>query len=66
LHDHAHALYFCLLSCALLLATPALTGIRTNKEVKMGIHNSMERFLATLDSFLASNGARLQVRDGGG
>lgn len=28
----------------------------------MGVHNSMERFLATLDSFLANNGARLQVR----
>ncbi|KAG2447989.1 hypothetical protein HYH02_007017 [Chlamydomonas schloesseri] len=39
---------------------PRPLGIRTNKEVKMGIHNSMERFLATLDSFLASNGARLQ------
>ncbi len=30
----------------------------------MGIHNSMERFLATLDSFLANNGARLQVGAG--
>lgn len=27
----------------------------------MGIHNAMERFLATLDSFLANNGAKLQV-----
>ncbi|KAG2431181.1 hypothetical protein HXX76_009709 [Chlamydomonas incerta] len=39
---------------------PRPLGIRTNKEVKMGVHNSMERFLATLDSFLANNGARLQ------
>eukprot|EP00198_Chlamydomonas_reinhardtii_P003427 XP_001692763.1 predicted protein [Chlamydomonas reinhardtii] len=42
---------------------PRPLGIRTNKEVKMGVHNSMERFLATLDSFLANNGARLQIEE---
>ncbi|KXZ46909.1 hypothetical protein GPECTOR_39g403 [Gonium pectorale] len=39
---------------------PRPLGIRMNKEVKLGIHNSMERFLATLDSFLTNNAARLQ------
>ncbi|GLC41809.1 hypothetical protein PLESTM_001241900 [Pleodorina starrii] len=39
---------------------PRPIGIRANKEIRMGIHNSMERFLATLDTFLANNAARLQ------
>lgn len=29
----------------------------------MGINNSMERFLATLDAFLVNNAARLQARN---
>ncbi|GIL57334.1 hypothetical protein Vafri_12599 [Volvox africanus] len=40
---------------------PRPIGMRTNKEIKMGIHNSMERFLATLDAFLTNNAARLQA-----
>ncbi|KAG2486785.1 hypothetical protein HYH03_014584 [Edaphochlamys debaryana] len=38
---------------------PRPLGVRTNKEVKMGNNNAMERFLTTLDSFLANNAARL-------
>ncbi|GLI67567.1 hypothetical protein VaNZ11_011794 [Volvox africanus] len=40
---------------------PRPIGMRTNMEIKMGIHNSMERFLATLDAFLTNNAARLQA-----
>ncbi|GFR44254.1 hypothetical protein Agub_g5456 [Astrephomene gubernaculifera] len=39
---------------------PRPLGIRNAKDVRLGCHNSMERFLATLDSYLVNNAARLQ------
>ncbi|EFJ46513.1 hypothetical protein VOLCADRAFT_118102 [Volvox carteri f. nagariensis] len=39
---------------------PKPIGIRINKDIKMGVHNGMERFLGTLDAFLTNNAARLQ------